>query len=100
VSTSYALALALLFAAGFLELSFNAMAQTLVQIRAPEALRGRVIGLFAMSSLGLRAFSGVTVGLGGAAIGIHWSLALSAMALLGLTMVLFIKIGSNNGRVE
>ena len=100
VSSSYALALALLFAAGFLELSFNAMAQTLVQIRAPEALRGRVIGLFAMSSLGLRAFSGVTVGLGGAAIGIHWSLALSAMALLGLTMVLFIKIGSNNGRVE
>src|SRR6185295_5538078 len=56
VSTSYALALALLFAAGFLELSFNAMAQTLVQIRAPEQLRGRVIGLFAMSSLGLRAF--------------------------------------------
>jgi MFS family permease len=100
VSTSYALALALLFAAGFLELSFNAMAQTLVQIRAPEALRGRVIGLFAMSSLGLRAFSGITVGLGGAAIGIHWSLALSAIALLGLTMALFIQIGSNHGRVE
>src|SRR5262245_26908605 len=53
LSTSYALALALLFVAGFLELSFNAMAQTLVQIRAPEALRGRVVGLFAMASLGL-----------------------------------------------
>ena len=94
LSTSYVLALALLFAAGFLELSFNAMAQTLVQIRAPEQLRGRVIGLFAMSSLGLRAFSGITVGLGGAAIGIHWSLGLSAMALLALTMILFVRIGS------
>jgi MFS family permease len=94
VSKSYALALALLFAAGFLELAFNAMAQTLVQIRAPEQLRGRIIGLFAMSSLGLRAFSGLTVGLGGAAIGIHWSLALSAIALLALTAVLFVRTRS------
>jgi MFS family permease len=84
-SRSYALALLLLFAAGFLELAFFAMAQTLVQINAPPAVRGRVIGLFAMSALGLRAFSGVTVGLGGSVIGIHWSLALSAAVLLGLT---------------
>jgi MFS family permease len=95
LSTSYALTLGLLFVAGFLELSFNAMAQTLVQLRAPEQLRGRVIGLFAMSSLGLRAFSGLTVGLGGAAIGIHWSLALSAMALLVLTMILFARVRSS-----
>jgi MFS family permease len=97
VSTSYPLALALLFVAGFLELSFNAMAQTLVQIRAPEALRGRGVGLFARASLGLRAISGVTVGLGGALLGIHWSLALSALALLALTMTLFLKIGSAHG---
>ena len=94
LSTSYPLALALLFAAGFLELAFYAMAQTLVQVRAPDALRGRVIGLFVMASLGLRAFSGVTVGLGGAAVGIHWSLALSAMLFLALTAIWFIRIGS------
>lgn len=87
-ATSYPLALALLFAAGFLELAFNAMAQTLVQLNAPPQARGRVIGLFVMSSLGLRAFSGVTVGLGGALIGIHWSLALSAGLLLAMTMAL------------
>ena len=84
-SRSYPLALLLLFAAGFLELAFFAMAQTLVQLNAPNAVRGRVIGLFAMSALGLRAFSGVTVGLGGSVIGIHWSLALSAATLLALT---------------
>ena len=88
-ATSYPLALALLFTAGFFELSFNAMAQTLVQVHAPSEVRGRVIGLFAMASLGLRAFSGVTVGLGGSLIGIHWSLAASAAALLALTMILF-----------
>jgi len=88
-ATSYPLALALLFIAGFFELSFNAMAQTLVQVHAPSEVRGRIIGLFAMASLGLRAFSGVTVGLGGSLIGIHWSLAASAAALLVLTMTLF-----------
>jgi hypothetical protein len=41
-----------------------------------------------MSSLGLRAFAGVTVGLMGSLVGIHWSLALSAVALLSITISL------------
>ena len=88
VAKSYPLALALLCVAGFLQLAFAAMGQTLVQIHAPAEIRGRVIGLYSMSSLGLRAFSGVTVGLLGSLIGIHWSLALSAMVLLALTAVM------------
>jgi MFS family permease len=89
VSSSYVLLLALLFVAGFVELAFNAMAQTLVQLNAPPAIRGRVIGVFHMSYLGLKAFSGVTVGIAGGLIGIHWSLALSAIALLAMILVLF-----------
>ena len=54
----------------------------LVQLNAPSDKRGRVIGLFNMASLGLRAFSGVSVGLLGSLIGVHWSLALSALATL------------------
>ena len=92
MATNYPLALALLFVAGFLELSFFAMAQTLVQVNAPAEVRGRVIGLFAMSALGARAFSGVTVGLGGAWIGIHWSLALSAALLLILATAYFFRM--------
>ncbi len=88
LNSSYGVALVLLFAAGFFELSFYAMAQTLVQLEAPTPIRGAVIGLFNMCSLGFRAFSGVSVGLLGAAIGIHWSLALSAMALLTVTLTL------------
>jgi MFS family permease len=84
MTRSYALAVALLFVAGFLELAYNAMAQTLVQLHAPAPIRGRVIGLYAMSALGMRTFSGVSVGLGGSLIGIHVSLALSAAALLAL----------------
>ena len=84
LASQFPLALALLFVAGFVELAFSAMAQTLVQLNAPVPIRGRVIGLFNMSSLGLRAFAGVTVGLLGGVIGIHWSLAISAAALLVL----------------
>jgi MFS family permease len=84
LASSYPLALMLLFTAGFFELSFNAMAQTLVQIHAPPDMRGRVIGLFNMASLGLRAFSGVSVGLLGSVIGVHWSLGLSAVAMLSI----------------
>ena len=90
---SYPLALVLLFAAGFLELSFNTMAQTLVQLHAPPAIRGRVIGLFSMTSLGFRTFSGLSVGLAGSAIGIHRSLALSAGAVFVVIGVLLAVIG-------
>jgi len=89
VATSYPWAVALLFCAGFLNLTFLSMAQTLVQLRAPTHLRGRLIGLFNMSNNGLRAFSGVTVGVVGGLIGIHWSLAISAMTLLAVTVALF-----------
>jgi MFS family permease len=88
-STNYLLAIALLFCAGFLNLTFLSMAQTLVQLQAPTQLRGRLIGLFNMSNNGLRAFSGVTVGVIGGLIGIHWSLAISAMILLAVTIALF-----------
>jgi MFS family permease len=89
LAASYPLALMLLFAAGFLELSFNSMAQSLVQLNAPAQIRGRVIGLYNMAALGLRAFSGVTVGLMGGVIGVHWSLSLSALGLLGLLLLMF-----------
>ena len=83
-ATAYPLAFALLFVAGFLQLSFNSMAQTLVQINAPAPIRGRVIGLYSMSGLGMRAFSGISVGVLGGVIGVHWSLALSALGLLAI----------------
>jgi len=89
LSESYLLAILVLFAAGFLELAFNAMAQTLVQLKAPPAIRGRVIGVFTMAGYGLRAFSGLNVGLLGAAIGVHRSLAFSAAVLGGLLAIIF-----------
>jgi MFS family permease len=88
-SNHYHLSLLLLFIAGALNLSFYSIAQTIVQLQAPVNLRGRLIGLFSMSAYGLRAFSGLTIGVVGGLIGIHWSLALSSMILLAVTIALF-----------
>jgi len=84
----YPLALICLFAAGYCELSFSSMNQTIVQMKAPDAIRGKVLGLFGMSSAGLRLFSGIFVGLIGSKIGIHFSLFGAAvvfiLAVMGL----------------
>jgi MFS family permease len=92
LSHAYWVALPLLCAAGFLELSYNSMAQSLVQMNSPPALRGRIVGLYISGSLGLRAFSGVTVGLGALLVGIHGSLALSALLMLVLVGLLAVTL--------
>ena len=89
LSENYYMSLILLFCAGVLNLTFSSMAQTIVQLRSPAPLRGRVIGLYSMASMGFKAFSGITVGVVGGLIGVHWSLALSAMVLMTITLVLF-----------
>ncbi len=88
---SYPAAIVLLFTAGFFELSFSSMTQTLVQLHAPTESRGRVLGLFNMSALGLRAFSGVTVGLVGSLITVHVSLAASAVLFIVVMTFLLLR---------
>jgi MFS family permease len=99
-SQNYYLSVLLLFFAGLLSLAFMSMAQTLVQLQAPTQLRGRLIGLFNTSNNGLKAFSGVTVGVVGGLIGVHWSLALSSMILLAVTVALFAFVIPGRGREE
>ena len=93
----YYLAVALLFAAGFLNLAYLTMSQTLVQLISPAHLRGQLIGLFIMSGLGLRTFSGVTVGVAGGYIGIRWSLGLSCAFLLAVMLVLLAVTARTRG---
>ncbi len=87
----YPAAIAVLFLAGFFELSFSSMTQAIVQLNAPDTIRGRVLGLFSMSAMGLRAFSGVTVGLLGSVTNTHASLALSALAFVTVAGLLLLR---------
>lgn len=88
LTRTYAVALVFLFVAGFCELSFSSMNQTIVQMNAPDAIRGKVLGLFGMSSSGLRLFSGVFVGLIGSRISIHFSLFGAAVTFIVATLLL------------
>ena len=92
VMQTYGLAVVVLFVAGFLELSFSSMTQALVQLNAPDHMRGRVLGLFSMSASGLRAFSGVTVGLLGSITNIHLSLTVSGLAFAAVAAVLLVRV--------
>jgi MFS family permease len=81
LTSSYLLALALLLIGGIANLASMSIGQTIVQLLAPPVGRGRIIGLYGVSANGLRAGSGFTVGILGAAVGIHWALGLSSVAL-------------------
>ena len=87
ITGNYLFALALLFVGGVANLASMSIGQTIVQLRAAPADRGRVVGLYGVSANGLRAGSGFTVGILGAAIGIHASLGLSSAALCVGTVI-------------
>jgi len=78
----YPAAVTLLILAGIFNIAFTSMAQTIIQLVAPAHLRGSMVGLFNTSMLGLRAGSGLTVGVLGALIGVRWSLTLSSAAVV------------------
>ena len=80
----YAAAVTVLVLAGVFNIAYTSMA--VVQILAPPNLRGRVVGLFNTSMLGLRAGSGVTVGVLGAVIGVELSLTLSAVVVVAIAL--------------
>jgi MFS family permease len=89
MASDYRVALGLLVLAGLFNIAFTSMAQTLVQVLAPPRVRGGIVGLFNTAMLGLRAGSGVTVGVLGAAVGVRWSLALSAAVVVLVSAALF-----------
>jgi MFS family permease len=88
---TYAAAVTLLALAGVFNIAFTSMAQTLVQVLAPPRIRGSVVGLFNTAILGLRAGSGVTVGVLGALVDVHRSLALSAAAVVLVAAALLVR---------
>src|SRR5258706_9050132 len=85
------MAVALLVLASVFNIAFQSMAQTLVQLLAPPTIRGRVVGLFNMAMMGLRAGSGLTVGLMGNVIGVRFSLAASSFAVVLVSIALFAR---------
>ena len=98
-TSSYLIAVIALVVGGVANLAAMSIGQTVVQLLAPPGERGRVIGVYGMSASGLRAGSGFTVGLLGAAIGVHWSLGLSSVCLcIGTAIAGYFALRHGGGR--
>jgi MFS family permease len=98
LSGNYAFSLAVLVIGGVANLVSTSTEQTIVQLNAPTAVRGRVIGLYGMSSMGLRAGSGLTIGILGTLIGVQWAVGVSALLLGLLALALLVYVGAKRVR--
>src|SRR5262249_59577251 len=88
LAPSIAAAFAGIVVAGFFSIWFVALANTLVQLRADEAMRGRVMGVWTMALPGMNPVTGLAAGtvaqLAGARAGFALSgVVLAATAALG-----------------
>jgi MFS family permease len=90
VTRVYAIAIVALVIGGVASLASMSIGQTIVQLLAPAAKRGRVVGVYSMSASGMRIGSGITVGVLGAAIGVHTSLAASSGILCVGALAVFV----------
>ncbi|MGO4690515.1 MFS transporter [Glaciibacter sp. 2TAF33] len=90
LSGNYLFSLLMLFIGGIASLVSTSTEQTIVQLDAPAAIRGRVLGLYGMSSMGLRAGSGLTIGVLGTLIGVQWAVGLSALLLAVLAVAMLV----------
>lgn len=98
LSRNYVLALVLLVVCGVATMISATVGQTVVQLAAPAAERGRVIGLYSMAASGLKLGSGLTVGMVGILTGVHVSLAISATALcVGTVLVAVLTLRRDAG---
>jgi MFS family permease len=87
LSGSLGLAVVVLVVGGVANLVSVSVTQTIVQLEADPAERGRTIGVYSMASGGLKVGSGFTVGLLGAVVGVHVSVVVSGLALAAGALV-------------
>ena len=81
-TTSYPIALIALVIGGVANLAATAIGQALVQLRAPEDQRGRVVGVYSMIGSGLRPGTGITIGWLGALLGVSGAVAVGGLGLM------------------
>ncbi|PRY16966.1 MFS transporter [Kineococcus rhizosphaerae] len=81
LSGSLVLAVVVLVLGGVANLVSVSVTQTIVQLKAEPAERGRTVGVYSMASGGLKVGSGFSIGLLGAVVGVQTSVVVSGAAL-------------------
>ncbi|MEI7646153.1 MAG: MFS transporter [Chloroflexales bacterium] len=88
-TSNFAVAAALLFALGFAGISFTTAANTVIQLRVPDDLRGRVSSLYFMLFAGSTPIGGLLIGVTASFFGVPDALLICAtLCLLGVCAAL------------
>ncbi|WP_308466621.1 MFS transporter [Rathayibacter soli] len=95
---SIVVAVVALVLAGVAQITSTATEQAIVQLEAPVAQRGRVIGAYSMFGPGMQTFSGLTVGVLGTMIGIPFTVILGGCVLVAGAVATGVYIA--RGRAE
>jgi len=98
ISRNFALTLVALLIAGFATILAESVSQTVVQLAAPDAQRGRFVGAAQVTALGSRAGSGLVMGVLGAALGVTGAVTVTSATLLVITLVLLALATALRGR--
>lgn len=94
---SVSLAALLLAAGAMASVIFNTSTNTLLQLAAPDGIRGRVMGLYSMSTFGLQIFNGPAVGTLAALLGVSASLTILATAIIAVTLAIAVRVPALTG---
>ncbi|MBX3195436.1 MAG: MFS transporter [Microbacteriaceae bacterium] len=87
-SRDFPLSLAALLVAGFATITSGSISQTLVQLESPPDRRGRFLGAYGMTSMGLRVGSGVLIGGVAVFVGPAIAVGIAAVLLAGVAAAL------------
>jgi MFS family permease len=93
---NYWMAVGALVVGGVANMASMSTTQSIVQLEAPVAERGRIFGIFGVFSSGMRVGNGITLGVLGALVGIPYSLALCALILVIGALIAWLYARSSN----
>jgi MFS family permease len=91
-SRSFVLTLIVLAISGVASIVSSSTSQTVVQLQAPDDRRGRFVGAYGMTSMGLRLGSGVLLGLLAGVVGVPAAIAIDSVALAVVAAALLIVV--------
>ena len=92
LSRSFALTLIVLAISGIASIVSSSTSQTVVQLQAPDDRRGRFVGAYGMTSMGLRLGSGILLGLLAGTVGVPTAIAIDSVALAAVAAALLIIV--------
>jgi len=91
-TSNYYVALASLAVAGWGMLLFFSTTNTLLQTSASDAMRGRVMGIWALVFGGMTPIGGVEAGMLSHVVGIRWAVTLGATVCAGAALVVWLLV--------